>query len=271
VSKRPLDSAARGLDPSHAAQGREPVGRRVERHVFVADVHLRREERSKRDALVKFISDLPADGVHLHLLGDLFNVWVGDVQPELETELLPVIEAMRKFIERGGKLTFFHGNRDYCMQDYLTRRIGAETVFYWKIIDLDGRRTYLTHGDLLSRGDQLYHVARWFMRGPISMRLWRLFPVEWRYGFTGAYRNMSQRQEGDRRAKRYNINRFKVQRLMRRGVSLVICGHVHEYTDRTYRHRGRETRIITLPPWREHGSALEYSNGVFVLKTIDFA
>jgi UDP-2,3-diacylglucosamine hydrolase len=178
---------------------------------------------------------------------------------------------MKALVGSGAKLTFFHGNRDYPIGNDLTRALGAETVRYSKIIDLDGRRTFLTHGDLLCTGDRLYHLARFFMRGPISGLIFRVLPTSLKYGIVSGYRGISERRDPMRRERRHGIHPAKVHSLMRRGVELIICGHVHEHRERTYRHRGRELRLITLPQWGSHGAALEYASGSFTLKTVDFA
>jgi UDP-2,3-diacylglucosamine hydrolase len=242
-----------------------------ELQVFLADVHLRREELAKRDALVRYLAGISRSGVHVHLLGDLFNTWIGQAQLEDEPELVPVFDAMQTLVRSGAKLTFFHGNRDYPIGNDLTRTLGAETVRYSKVIDLGGRRTFLTHGDLLCTSDRLYHLARFFMRGPISGFLFRLLPTDIKYGIVSGVRGLSERRDPMRRGKRHGIHPAKVRRLMRRGVEIIICGHVHEHQDRVYRRRGRELRLITLPQWETQGAALEYAAGNFTLKTVDFA
>jgi len=240
------------------------------RHVFIADIHLRREQLVKRDALIRFISQLPAPEVHLYVLGDLFDVYVGEVQLEREPELRPVIEALGRFVRSGGKLTFFHGNRDYCMADYLTRRFGAETVYYSKIIDLDGKKTYLNHGDLLCTRDQLYQLARMVMRNRHLVKIFlHYFPTRLKFSIGQAYRGVSERR-GSHRKERPGINRDKVRKLVRRGVELIICGHVHERLDRTYQEGRRQARLISLPLWQGQGGALEYADGSFTLRPIDF-
>ncbi len=85
----------------------------TERHIFIADVHLRREEIAKRDHLLRFLSGLAGEGVNLYILGDLFNLWVGDRQLVSEPELIPVVDAIRDFVKAGGNLVFLHGNRDF--------------------------------------------------------------------------------------------------------------------------------------------------------------
>lgn len=240
------------------------------RHIFLADVHLRHEESAKRKALIRLISEVSVPNVHLYILGDLFDVWIGAVQFESEPEMTTVVEALRNFVHAGGKLSFFHGNRDYCMEDYFTRELGAETVPYWKIIDLDGQKTYLNHGDLLCTGDHLYHVARWFMRGRLLVRLFRHFPIGVKYSITEAYRGISKRRDPAHRREHHGINRAKVKQLIRRGVDLIICGHVHEHTDRIYCRGARQARVISLPPWHECGWILEHSDGAFTLRAVDF-
>ena len=242
-----------------------------ERHVFVADLHLQRDHPRKTDGFLRFVSELPKRGLHLYVLGDLFDVWIGSVQLRTEPEWNPVVDALGDVVTGGGVLSFFHGNRDYCMGRYLTRAIGAETVPAAKTVEVDGHKIYLTHGDLLCTGDQLYHVARWFMRGPISSLIWKCMPTDWRYGFYSGYRRISKNQDPSRKRVRHGVNRTRLKRLARRGVEVIVCGHLHEHTDRVERFPGGAIRLITLPVWEEHGSFLEYVDGEFVLKRVDFA
>lgn len=242
-----------------------------ERHLFVADVHLRREEVAKRDALIALIRRNARPGVHLYILGDLFDLWIGSVQREIEPEWEPLFEAFKHFVDAGGKFTIFHGNRDYMMGDDLTRTLGAETVGGARTIDLDGRKVFLTHGDMLCTGDQLYHVARRVTRGPIASILWSFFPLRWKVGFAEAYRHISGRQGRSRREARHGISRPMLRRLVRRGVDVVICGHIHEQTEHVFRHGGRELQVKTLADWGTGGTVLEYVEGGFTLRTVDFA
>jgi UDP-2,3-diacylglucosamine hydrolase len=242
-----------------------------ERHVFVADVHLKRDETAKRDALIRVIDALAAPGTRLYLLGDTFDVWIGAGQLEAEPEMRPVIDAMERFTRSGGALAYFHGNRDFYMGRWLTRRMGAETVRDSKTISLDGRRTHLTHGEGLCTADQLHHFVRWMLQSPVLTAVFHLLPRELKYGASRAYRGISTRIRPRHQAPRHGINRAVLNRLIRRGIEVVICGHAHAPADRVLRHAGREARLIVLPPWTDRGWMLEYSDGAFALKAIDYA
>ena len=257
------------------AQG-APGGERgtgvTERHVFVADVHLKRDETAKRDALVRTIDGLARPGTRLYLLGDVFDVWIGPVQLDTEPEMRPAIEAMERFVRAGGKLTFFHGNRDFYMGRWLTRRMGAETVRNGKTVSLDGRRTYLTHGESLCTADHLYAFVRWLLQSALMTTVFHLLPSELKYGGSRTYRDISTRVRPRGPSRRHGIDRDALRRLMRRGVEIVVCGHLHESSDTRVRHGGREARVIVLPPWSEtRGWTLEYARGEFALKPVDYS
>ncbi|HUW59003.1 MAG TPA: hypothetical protein VMZ92_20370, partial [Planctomycetota bacterium] len=83
------------------------------------------------------------------------------------------------------------------------------------------------------------------------------------------YRGVSERRPAHRK-ERSGISRDKVRRLIRRGVELIVFGHVHEHIDRVYRVGDRQARLISLPVWQEHGVVLEYAHGDFTLRTINF-
>jgi UDP-2,3-diacylglucosamine hydrolase len=240
-------------------------------HVFIADVHLHREDLAKRDALIRFVGEWAVPGTRLYVLGDLFDVWVGRDQLDDEPELRPVFDALRAFCDAGGTLTVFHGNRDFPLGDHLTREAGAETVPDTKTIELAGQRVHLSHGDLLCTGDYAYRMARAALRNPLVQWVYTHLPIAIRYGFARGYRDLSQRQDALRRRARHGIARADLVRLARKGIDVVICGHVHERTDGRRRLNGRELRLLTLPEWSAKGSALIYANGTFGLHEIKFA
>ena len=243
----------------------------TERHVFFADVHLRHEQTTKRDALLRVLDELARPGVHLYSLGDMFDTWIGPDHVKVEKELAPVLEAIGRFTASGAKFTWFHGNRDFYMGNFLTTRMGAETVTETKILELDGRRIYLGHGDQLCTGDQLYHVARWFIRGPVIWSICRMFPLSLKFEMVHAYKNISQRQVPRRSRERHGINPGRIAALMHQGIDVIICGHVHEAQDRIIGDADRECRLIVLPPWDEKGTLLEYVDGDFVVTDVEFA
>ena len=242
-----------------------------ERHLFVADVHLRREEAGKRRAFIRLLDDHARPDVHLWVLGDLFDLWIGSVQIALEPEWRELFDAFARFVDAGAKLTFFHGNRDYCMGRYLTRTLGAETVAVGKTLELDGRRVHLTHGDMLCTGDQAYTLLRALVRGPLFDLFWSCVPARWKVGLSGIYRSASLRHVPDREEARHGLSRTALRRLVRRDVELLICGHIHRPIEGRFRRGDRELEVRTLPAWEDRGAVLEYADGRFALLSVDFA
>ena len=67
-------------------------------YLFISDCHLDPERPQVADALLQFLQERAAAASHLYILGDLFEVWLGDDDPALEHR--PVIDALQRLAAR---------------------------------------------------------------------------------------------------------------------------------------------------------------------------
>ena len=159
--------------------------------LFCSDMHL--GDHDPRTAAL-FLAQLDAQArgtSHLFLLGDLFEAWVGDDQPDAVAQAL--LDRLASIGAGGARVYAMRGNRDFLLDvpfpaDATTRpvrgfaaRTGATLLDEPCTIALFGERVLLAHGDALCTDDVDYQRARavartdaWqrdFLRRPLDERL----------------------------------------------------------------------------------------------------
>ncbi len=135
-----------------------------ERHLyyFVSDVHLGLEykdpaEREKKFS--RFLLSLPANTKALFLLGDIFDFWY-EYKNVIPRKFTRTLGALAQVADRGIEIYFFNGNHDIWTYSYFEQEIGIKILKQPYIIDLEGKRFCLGHGDGLGKGDTGYKLLR---------------------------------------------------------------------------------------------------------------
>lgn len=129
---------------------------------FISDVHLHPGDAATCAAWQRYLQQTPADAVLM--LGDLFEVWVGDdalQEPgSFETQCVATLQAASQRLA----LFFMAGNRDFLVGTALAeasglQRLADPTLFCWQ-----DQRLLLSHGDALCLDDVDYQRFRLLAR-----------------------------------------------------------------------------------------------------------
>jgi UDP-2,3-diacylglucosamine hydrolase len=134
---------------------------------FISDLHLHASEPETFDAWKHYLATTPADAVFI--LGDLFEVWVGDDAadvPGFEADCLAVLRAASERVA----LFFMHGNRDFLVGETSMSRAGVTLIGDPVAFEFLGRRWLLSHGDALCLDDVDYQKFRLQVRSPAWQR-----------------------------------------------------------------------------------------------------
>jgi UDP-2,3-diacylglucosamine hydrolase len=123
---------------------------------LLSDVHLHADMPRTFDAWRDHLLGTPADAVLM--LGDLFEVWVGDDARlgEFEGRCLAVLQAA----SRQRVLAFLPGNRDFLVGDVLLAEAGMRRLADPTVLQAWGQRWLLSHGDALCLTDTDYQRFR---------------------------------------------------------------------------------------------------------------
>ena len=170
-----------------------PAGwRRVD---FIADLHLTAAMPRTFEAWAAHLLHTPADAVLI--LGDLFEVWVGDDQRAgvFETQCVQVLAEAASRRQIG----FMAGNRDFLLGHAMRDACGLVAMPDPTVIEAWGQRLLLTHGDALCLDDHAYQRFRAEARSEAWQRAFLALPLAERLARAAAARAASEARRRDAR------------------------------------------------------------------------
>jgi UDP-2,3-diacylglucosamine hydrolase len=125
---------------------------------FISDLHLQASEPATVAAFEHYLATTTADA--LFILGDLFEVWVGDDamgEPgSFEAEGCAALRAAAQRLP----VYFMHGNRDFLAGPGFLAQCGITGLADPTVLVFGGQRFVLSHGDLLCLDDVEYQRFR---------------------------------------------------------------------------------------------------------------
>ncbi|QNP59439.1 UDP-2,3-diacylglucosamine diphosphatase [Paenacidovorax monticola] len=125
---------------------------------FISDLHLHPSEGETFAAWRRYLAATPADAVFM--LGDLFEVWVGDDAAQEPGSFEAQCGAVLREAAQQRALFFLHGNRDFLVGPAFLRACGVTGLFDPTVLQFAGRRWLLSHGDALCLDDVEYQRFR---------------------------------------------------------------------------------------------------------------
>lgn len=245
--------------------------------LFVSDLHL---DPVRPHILADFRRFLHEEAVHadaLYILGDLFEYWVGDDDPQpAATE---VAQGLGELATHGVPVSFLRGNRDFLLRDRFAARCHMRILPDPCVIDLYGQPVLLLHGDTLCTDDLAYQAFRRQSRDPAWQESMLAQPLPVRIALAQKARAQSiahqQAVRPDAQAQaagREDITDASaatiVATFQRFGVATMIHGHTHRPAIHRLEVDGISRRRIVLGDWYEQGSVLRVDGDGFTLARI---
>ncbi len=235
--------------------------------IFIADAHLRGIDDPNQQDLASFLSWLTAEDRRpdkLVLLGDLFDFWTGGCSVVYD-HYKPVLDALLRLKDAGVKVIYLEGNHDFSMGSFFTKDLGAEVFTSFHEIDIEGKRTFLAHGDICD--DSLgYRLWRWLIRSIFFKALISILPdkTTWKIAkkLSGnSRRNPIRSRELERRFK--GFAREKIAE----GFDNVILAHTHIPAVKAEVANKRKGTYANPGSFEGSKKYLQYADGKFRVKT----
>ena len=236
---------------------------------FISDLHLDASRPEATQAFSDFLRGLPDDTDALYILGDLFESWIGDD----DDAPLParVADALHASADRGIRLFFMHGNRDFALGREYASRCGMTLLDDPVLIDLYGDATLLMHGDTLCTDDQAYQAFRAQVRNQAWLAHMLAQPLAVRRAFADQARAGSREHTATSAETIMDVNADAVADAFRQhDVDLLIHGHTHRPAVHRDDIDGRARTRIVLGDWYDQGIILRAdSDGCLRLTRLD--
>ena len=129
---------------------------------FLSDLHLDRADAPTTDAFVRYLKQTPAQA--LILLGDIFEVWIGDDALDVDGGIEQHVAAALREASQRVPIFIMCGNRDFLMGDAFLHASGAQGLEDPMVLHAGGQGYLLTHGDAHCLGDTDYLAFRAMVR-----------------------------------------------------------------------------------------------------------
>ncbi|MEE8366563.1 MAG: UDP-2,3-diacylglucosamine diphosphatase [Gammaproteobacteria bacterium] len=197
----------------------------TDEYLFISDCHLDSEKPAISANLIKFLRERAASARCLYILGDLFEVWLGDDDPApAHSELIETLFDLSK----NTRLYFLAGNRDFLLGDDLARRAGLEIIAEPVLLNLGHQGIVLLHGDLLCTDDHDYQAFRKTVRSPKWQTDFLQKPLIERQEIAIGLRSESLVAMAQKKAAIMDVNRDAVVSCFEKhDVEIIIHGHTH--------------------------------------------
>ena len=191
---------------------------------FISDLHLCAALPKTFDSWAAYLQSTPADAVFI--LGDLFEVWVGDdarFRP-FEARCVDVLAAAASRLHIG----LMVGNRDFLMGTALQRDCGAIGLPDPTALSAWGQRFLLTHGDALCIDDRDYQQFRRQVRSARWQQEFLARSLPERLAIAAQIRRQSKTRQRFDGAATADVDAATAVRWMHSmGTAQMVHGHTH--------------------------------------------
>jgi UDP-2,3-diacylglucosamine hydrolase len=168
-------------------------------HLFISDLHLSAERPEANERFFGFMEGKARGAAALYVLGDLFEVWIGD-DDATEKFNSVIVGCFAALVKRGTPLYLMHGNRDFLLGKRFCAATGGKLLKDPTVLDLDGTPTLLMHGDTLCTDDVDYQRWRRKARNRLLQALFLATPLERRRKLSAKVREKSKQVVADKPA-----------------------------------------------------------------------
>jgi UDP-2,3-diacylglucosamine hydrolase len=235
--------------------------------LFISDLHLDPGSPAIARQFLAFLDGEARSAEALYILGDLFEVWLGDDDPDPATR--EIVAALRRLTDSGVPCFVMHGNRDFLLGRRFCEETGARLVEDGLIVELHGERVLLMHGDRLCTDDTSYQRLRRIVRNPVVQWVARRLSLARRRALASRMREGSRMHTGAAAPAIMDVNVRAVADTFRAsGVRTIIHGHTHRPAVHDLVVDGRPVRRIVLGDWHAQGSVLARSQAGFELRQL---
>lgn len=201
-------------------------------NVYIAsDFHLKfvenEEAGSRRKKVISFFDSIKDDADLLILNGDIFDLWFVWKRFIIKG-YFPILAKLHELKKSGVRIVLIAGNHDFWFKDFLKDTIGIEVYLDHFQADIDGLKTYISHGDRYTSNDIRYQIFRRLIRNKFLMWIFGSLHPDIALNIGRSMSRSSRKQkrsEGKLNIREQGLINFAKKKLDE--TDLVVLGHSH--------------------------------------------
>jgi UDP-2,3-diacylglucosamine hydrolase len=226
---------------------------------FISDLHLEPAQKAITDGFLSFLDSLN-DAEELYILGDFFEVWMGDDYSNDYIELIN--KALQQCSAKGTKIYFMHGNRDFLVGQTWCGKAQCELLEESKLITLGDESILLMHGDSLCTDDIDYMQARIMLRNPQWQAQFLAKSIPERIEFAKQARGESKESQKGKSYEIMDVNQEAVDEVLSEAnCATMIHGHTHRPNIHHWQFEGENRIRYVLGDWGDKGWFIKWQAG----------
>ena len=224
--------------------------------LFISDLHLCASRPRIKRLFFDFLERTARNAAQLYILGDFFEYWAGDDDID-DPFNRSIIDALAKLTAFGVAVFLMHGNRDFLLGDLFCKASGATLLVDPTLIDLNGTRTLLMHGDTLCTDDIEYQNFRKQVRDTRWQQQFLAQPLTQRKAIIEDLRRRSENEKQTKSMDIMDVTQASVEAALRENdYPRLIHGHTHRLAMHHHRVDEKACERWVLTDWYEHGGYL---------------
>ena len=228
--------------------------------LFISDLHLEAARPEIGEQFLEFLEQEAAYAEALYILGDLFEAWIGDDDPN--PHYAEMKSTIRSVADDGVPVFFMHGNRDFLIGQRFARETGVQLLPDPCKVNLYGQDVLLSHGDALCIDDVKYQEVRTVTRNPGWQAMMLKKPLAERQAIARQARADSMAHGGSLDPQISDVNQGAVEQLLKgHDVRTLLHGHTHRPAVHRFLLEGVPATRIVLGDWYEQGSVVRWDAG----------
>jgi len=209
---------------------------------LLSDLHLGPDTPGTLARLEKHLAETPAQAVLL--LGDIFEVWVGDDarHEPFESSVVKLLREASQHLD----LFFMHGNRDFLVGADMLAACGMTALPDPTVLEAFGQRWLLVHGDEQCLDDTAYQAFRQQVRSPEWQAQLLAQPLQARQALARQMREASKAAQAAQ-LMATDLDAQACRALLREArATTMIHGHTHRPAEHDL---GERLRRVVLSDW----------------------
>lgn len=201
---------------------------------IISDLHFKYSKANTEDLensafVLDFLDSITGKYDLLILAGDIFDLWF-DWNYTIIKQYFPLLVKLYEISQASCRIVHISGNHDFWFGNFLPDYINVELVDETFLLEADGKKILVCHGDTHTVNDMRYQLFRRIIRFPFTKKLFSILHPDLALGL-GSKLSRSSRARKDpppmRRKKNSGLHSYARSQIRSKKADYVIMGHSH--------------------------------------------
>lgn len=220
---------------------------------FISDLHLGAKyfknpiEHERR--VIRWLDSIKNNAGSLYLVGDILDYWY-EYKYVVPRGFTRFFGKLAELSDSGVKIYWFIGNHDIWIFDYLPHELGITVIDGYKIVDINNKRFFISHGDGLGNRKPMFRFIRSVFRNKFCQFLFSSIHPRWTVPFAHKWSSHSRNTHTEvpsfERTQEGYLLSYAKEYLKKEHIDYFIFGHLHFVENKLL---NDNSRIIILGDW----------------------